>query len=109
MIPHEIDHIVPIKHRGTNDLDNLCLSCFDCNRYKSSDVGSFDPETNILTPLFHPRFDRWEDHFELEDNYVKPISPVGRVTVFVLHLNSDEQLERRAVLIATGRYPCKPT
>lgn len=31
----EVDHIKPVKNGGTNDLNNLITSCFDCNRGKS--------------------------------------------------------------------------
>lgn len=31
----EIDHIVPIFSGGTNEINNLITSCFDCNRGKS--------------------------------------------------------------------------
>jgi len=32
----EIDHINPKKHNGTDDINNLITSCFDCNRGKGS-------------------------------------------------------------------------
>lgn len=31
----EIDHITPVYSGGTNDINNLITSCFDCNRGKS--------------------------------------------------------------------------
>ena len=31
----EIDHIIPVKEGGTNDIMNLVTSCKDCNRGKS--------------------------------------------------------------------------
>jgi hypothetical protein len=31
----EVDHIQPVAFDGTNDMDNLITSCFDCNRGKS--------------------------------------------------------------------------
>ncbi len=31
----EVDHIHPVSAGGTNDIDNLVTSCFDCNRGKS--------------------------------------------------------------------------
>ena len=34
-----------------------------CNRRKGSDIASIDPETGQLTPLFHPRVDRWDDQY----------------------------------------------
>lgn len=32
----EVDHIKPVSKGGTNDVDNLIASCFDCNRGKSN-------------------------------------------------------------------------
>ena len=61
----EIDHIIAEKHRGTSTSHNLCLSCPDCNAYKGSDIGSIDPVTGELTPLFNPRTQVWSDHFLL--------------------------------------------
>ncbi len=105
---HEVDHIIAEKHRGTTTEDNLCVSCFDCNRYKGSDIASLDPETGQLTALFDPRRDRWDEHFRLDRARIVPLTAIGRVTVFVLKLNSDEQVIKRSSLIALGRYPCTP-
>ncbi|MBW3540283.1 MAG: HNH endonuclease [Planctomycetes bacterium] len=62
--PHEIDHIRPRKHAGRSTLDNLALACFYCNSYKQSNVAGYDPDTDELVPLFHPRQQIWADHFE---------------------------------------------
>src|SRR5580700_9580832 len=62
-LPFEIDHIIAKQHGGVTSLDNLALSCPRCNRYKGPNVGGIDPETGNLTRLFHPRKDRWSDHF----------------------------------------------
>jgi CRISPR/Cas system Type II protein with McrA/HNH and RuvC-like nuclease domain len=32
----EIDHVIPKSKSGTDDIDNLIASCFECNRGKSS-------------------------------------------------------------------------
>lgn len=32
----EIDHIVPVVEGGSDDIDNLATSCFDCNRGKAA-------------------------------------------------------------------------
>ncbi len=103
--PHEVDHIISEKHRGTTTGDNLCLSCFDCNRHKGSDIASIDADTGKLVPLFNPRQDRWKDHFRLEGARIVPLTAVGRVTEFLLMLNGDEQLVKRAGLIELKRYP----
>ena len=52
---HEVDHVIAEKHRGETILENLCLSCLECNRAKGSDFGSFDPETEEITLLYNPR------------------------------------------------------
>ena len=41
----EVDHIVPKRDGGTDDLENLITSCFDCNRGKASRSLDFVPES----------------------------------------------------------------
>jgi hypothetical protein len=105
-LPHEIDHIISEKHGGSTNADNLCFSCFDCNRYKGSDIGSLDKETNSFRSFFNPRQMSWEDHFTLNGAVIKPLTPEGRVTVTLLKLNSDEQIAKRLELIELHSYPC---
>lgn len=103
---HEIDHIIPEKHRGQTNEHNLCLSCIDCNRFKGSDFASFDPETGEeIVRLFNPRRDIWTHHFRLEGAFIVPVTAVGRVTVFVLKLNDELRVRSRRALITAGRYP----
>jgi hypothetical protein len=102
---HEVDHIIPEKHRGETILENLCLACLDCNRHKGSDFASFDPETETVTLLFNPRRQRWHDHFRFEGARIVPLSPEGRVTVFILKLNDELRIRARRALIEAGRYP----
>lgn len=40
---HEVDHVIAEKHGGTTEEGNLAYTCWRCNRYKGSDLGSFDP------------------------------------------------------------------
>jgi 5-methylcytosine-specific restriction endonuclease McrA len=63
---HEPDHIVAEKHGGETTLENLALACFDCNRFKGSDIASIDPKSKRLTPLFHPRLQVWDEHFKID-------------------------------------------
>ncbi len=102
---HEIDHIISEKHRGETHKNNLCLSCFECNRYKGSDIGSLDIETGEFTRLYNPRRDKWEEHFYLDNVTIHPLTAIGRVTLFLLQINSEEQLARRQTLIQSGHYP----
>lgn len=95
LITLQIEHIIPRKHGGSDDLDNLALACADCNLRKSSDLAGLDPFTNKLTPLFHPRTDRWEDHFAWDALRIVGLTPVGRTTVRVLDLNASSRLRVR--------------
>jgi hypothetical protein len=104
---HEVDRIIPERHRGETTENNLCLSCLECNRRKGSDFASFDPETRHITPLFNPRQQVWSDHFRLEGARIIPLSPEGRVTVFVLNLNDEIRVRARRALLEAGRYPRK--
>jgi 5-methylcytosine-specific restriction endonuclease McrA len=51
----QIDHVIAEKHEGETVLENLSLSCPNCNGFKGSDIGSIDRETGQLTALYNPR------------------------------------------------------
>lgn len=87
---HEVDHIIPEKHRGETIADNLCYACLECNRNKDTDFGSFDPETEEIALLFHPRKDTWVDHFELDSARIVPtlyINALSRIKIIYIELN----------------------
>ena len=67
--PPEPDHIIATKHGGKTNAENLALACFDCNRFKGSDVASIDPLRGELTPLFNPRTQKWDEHFTIEGGH----------------------------------------
>lgn len=90
-----IEHIRPLKHGGTDDESNLCLACIDCNLHKGPNLTGIDPFTDAVTQLFHPRQQQWDDHFRWDGIQIVGISAVGRTTIRVLCMNSDEQLELR--------------
>ena len=90
-----IEHIRPIKHGGTDDESNLGLACIDCNLHKGPNLTGIDPLTDAVTQLFHPRQQRWDDHFCREGIHIVGQTEIGRTTIRVLCMNSDEQLELR--------------
>ena len=57
--------------------DNLALACPDCNLAKGPNIAALDPETNGLTPLFHPRRDVWTEHFQTSATSVFGRTAVG--------------------------------
>ncbi len=91
-----VEHIIPRAHGGTDDFDNLALACIDCNLHKGPNLTGIDPETNRITELFHPRRHRWADHLEWRGIYLVGKTAVGRTTVRVLNMNSEEQLALRS-------------
>lgn len=90
-----IEHIVPKIHGGTDNPDNLALACIDCNLHKGTNLTGIDPQTNEVTELFHPRQQNWEDHFERRGIHLIGKTAVGRTTVRVLSMNSEDQIALR--------------
>lgn len=102
---HEIDHIYAEKHGGTTELDNLCLSCADCNRHKGSNLCSLDPNTGAIVSLYHPQRGEWDEHFSLSENgVIEAQTAEGRVTAKVLKFNRFELVVDRQRLIKLGKY-----
>ena len=101
---HEPDHIVPLQHGGVTDLTNLALACLRCNRHKGPNIGSFDPLTGQLVPLFHPRLQIWDQHFQIVDAEIIPLTAEGRVTARVLRFNDPDRLTERQRLIAARLF-----
>lgn len=60
----EVDHIIPQSKGGTDDDDNLCCACRDCNAFKANRENCIDPDTDNHVPIFNPRTDKWSQHFE---------------------------------------------
>ncbi len=109
VIDFAIDHIIAQKHGGASQLDNLCLSCYWCNSFKGSDLSSVDwDQGGAIIRLFHPRQDTWDAHFRLDGLRIVPLTPIGRVTVFLLQLNEPARIKERRLLIELGVYPCHP-
>ena len=105
---HEPDHIIAEKHGGATTAENLALSCFDCNRFKGSDIASLDPTTGSLVRLFNPRVDGWGDHFQIEGGKICGLTAVGRATERLLKLNLPARVEIRATLTRAGRAALCP-
>lgn len=102
-----IDHIIPLSKGGTDEMENLCLACFHCNRRKSNKTDGFDPELETESPLFNPRKDRWDDHFIWSEDklHIIGLTSIGRASVETLDLNRDRIVAIRAADIVVKRHP----
>ena len=101
-VPFHVDHIIPRKHGGGTHPSNLALSCMHCNLHKSSDLSGIDLEGGAITPLFHPRRDRWAEHFVFQGALIVGLTPMGRATVRTLNMNGANRLEVREEILARG-------
>jgi hypothetical protein len=103
----EVEHILPRAAGGDDALDNLALACESCNLYKSDATSGWDEEEGRDVPLFHPRLDRWDEHFRFdpEAGELQGVTAVGRATVARLKVNSAFQLRARRHWAQLGLYP----
>ena len=99
---HQIEHVIPRKHRGSDDENNLALSCVRCNLGKSSNLSGIDNDSGEIVTLFNPRTQNWFEHFAFENARIIGITPTGRATVAVLNINEDERLQLRIELLLNG-------
>jgi HNH endonuclease len=97
-----VDHIVARQHGGETDLENLALACVHCNQSKGPNIAGRDPETGEIVRLFHPRRDRWRDHFEWNGPDLIGKTQVGRVTIHVLAIGDPILRAVRAALLDEG-------
>ena len=104
---HQIDHIIAEQHRGPTTPENLALSCFHCNNHKGPNIAGIDPETGLMTPLFHPRSNDWGQHFAWKHSILAGLSPNGRATIETLAINLRHRVLHRQSLIDEGVFPPK--
>src|SRR5438105_10212143 len=97
-----IDHVIARQHGGRSTMNNLSLCCGFCNRHKGPNIAGLDPDTGNLTRLFHPRGDRWNEHFHWEGARLIGLTPIGRTTIAVLAINHDIQIAIRQALLDEG-------
>lgn len=103
----EVDHIVPRSLGGATSSDNLCLACPVCNSAKGQQRIARDPLTNRRVQLFHPRRQRWVDHFEWSDEFGEIVgrTPTGRATVAALDMNRPQTVRLRRIFAEYGWHP----
>jgi HNH endonuclease len=98
-----IEHVVARQHGGRDDPDNLALPCHLCNSKKGPNLSSLDPETGILTWLFHPRSDRWDERFRvMDDGRIVGLTDIGRTTARLLETNSELRTRIRREILRLG-------
>jgi hypothetical protein len=102
-----IEHIVPVSKGGKTETVNLAFACSGCNAHKYNKMDAMDPVDGKTVPLFHPRQDKWGDHFTWNQSFTEVIglTPTGRATVRALLLNRSGLVNMRTLLRASGKHP----
>lgn len=97
----------PCAGGGTDDQENLALSCQTCNNHKYTRVSALDPFTGEQAPLYNPRRQAWRDHFawSLDKTLLVGLTSIDRATAHSLDLNRAGVVNLRRVLYALGRHP----
>ncbi len=105
--PFEVEHVIPTARQGSDEEENLALCCRSCNVRKSDRKTGRDETTGEEVPLFHPRRDRWEEHFRVDadSGEIIGLTPVGRVTCTQLDLNAPAQLQARYQWMRLHLFP----
>ena len=101
------DHIRPISRGGSDELDNLCAACIFCNSSKYAKTEDIDLETGQSVSLFHPREQKWLDHFQWNEDgsIIIGLTACGRATINALELNAPLRVVARSIWVQTGRHP----
>jgi hypothetical protein len=83
-----IDHIQPLANGGGTTAANLALACVTCSLRKAARSTARDPRSKESVALFHPRYDRWSEHFRWTRSWkLVGLTPVGRATITALGMN----------------------
>jgi hypothetical protein len=107
VVTFEIEHIIPFAMGGRTAVENLCLACPSCNRFKADRTSARDPISEREVPLFHPQRDAWGDHFGWRAGAIEieGITAVGRATVVALRMNRPQLVRVRRMWVIMGEHP----
>jgi HNH endonuclease len=102
-----IEHIIPEARGGKTTEGNLWLACHACNAFKGARTYGIDPATRKRARLFHPRRQRWLDHFRWSSDgtEIVGLTLCGRATVTALQLNRAELTGARSLWVQVGWWP----
>jgi 5-methylcytosine-specific restriction endonuclease McrA len=105
--PFSVEHVHPRSEGGSEEQDNLAWACMGCNDRKYTATHGLDPVSGQIAALFHPRKDRWTEHFTWAGNFTLIVgcSPTGRATIQKLNLNRPEVVKLRQILQMAGEPP----
>jgi hypothetical protein len=63
-----------------------------------SNLSAIYPETGAIVILFHPRNDKWEQHFKENGSLIEGLTQTGRATIELLKMNAQDRRDLRSVV-----------
>jgi hypothetical protein len=108
-IPMVMEHIIPLV-RGAPQLPTIFASPVigaRCNEFKGSRTEAADPLDGKLSVFFHPRLQRWSEHFAWSEHgdTMTGLTSCGRTTIEALRLNNDWLMQARRLWRLVGLHP----
>jgi hypothetical protein len=105
----QVDHVMPRAKGGSDTEDNLCLACELCNQYKWTKTEGLDPQSGETVVLFHPRQQKWHEHFTWSEDgtEIMGLTAYGRATVVAFKLNNSIAVTVRRNWVRAGWHPPK--
>ena len=100
-----VDHICPVMEGGATNLENLALACVSCSLRKGARQAGSDPLSGKVVRYYHPRCQRWQEHFRWKGCRVQGLTATGRATVDGLKMNRALVQAIRAEEKLLGRHP----
>jgi 5-methylcytosine-specific restriction endonuclease McrA len=104
-----IDHIQPRADGGETTDANLALARVSCSLKKSARILALDPKTKKLVQLFHPREDKWSEHFRWTENWrLVGRTAIGRAAIEALGMNRPALVRIRCIWAAVDEFHPNP-
>jgi hypothetical protein len=106
-MPLVIEHLIATAAGGPTTRENLWLACYRCNEFKGDRIAAVDPASGERVALYNPRSQPWGEHFAWSPDglQVAGVTPVGRATVALLHLNNAFVVAARRFWVRAGWWP----
>ena len=102
-----IDHTTPRRSGGLTVMSNLALASARCNGHPWAHTSATDPVTGVEVPLFTPREDHWDDHFQWsasDGTILEGKTARGRATLALLHMNHPDVVDVRRLLVTLNLF-----
>jgi hypothetical protein len=101
----EMEHTQPESKGGNTDTENLALACRRCNGLKFTKTQYKDEESKEIVDLYNPRKDNWHFHWNTDETMMKGKTAKGRVTINLLQVNRQSNINQREILRLVGLHP----